>query len=185
MQLKCRINLLWQLARDAHGPTLCGRPGVLWASLVPTSRRAQSCSCHLKACHIHHDQASSAVRGDASTMEETRRCRAASDRPSRASSRSGRRHRFAPPGALPAVAIGLEVASSVTMASTAHLLMSELGDLSLQHGREGAPQRLLHHQAGSTHRLGGLRYAVDHVRPPSPPGRAGTRGYLEGQKTHA
>jgi hypothetical protein len=93
------------------------------------------------------------------------------------SSQSGRRHRFAPPGALPAVAIGLEVASSVTMASTAHLLMSELGDLSLQHGREGAPQRLLRHQAGSTHRLGGLRYAVDHVRPPSPPGRAGTRGY--------
>jgi hypothetical protein len=147
--------------------------GVLWASLVPTSRRAQSCSCHLKACHIHHYQASSALRGDASTMEETRRCRAASDRPSRASSRSGRRHRFAPPGALPAVAIGLEVASSVTMASTAHLLMSELGDLSLQHGREGAPQRLLHHQAGSTHRLGGLRYAVDHVRPPSPPGAGG------------
>ena len=34
---------------------------------------------------------------------------------------------------------------------TAHLLMSELGDLSLQHGREGAPQRLLRHQAGSTH----------------------------------
>ena len=118
-------------------------------------------------------------------MEEKRRRRAVRDRQSRASSRSGWRHRFAPPGAAPEVAIGLEVASSVTMASTAHLLMSELGDLSLQHGREGAPQRLLHHQAGSTHRIGGIRYAVDHVRPPSPPGRAGTRGYLEGQKTHA
>jgi hypothetical protein len=79
------------------------------------------------------------------------------------SSQSGRRHRFAPPGAPPAVAIGLEVASCVTMASTAHLLMSELGDLSLQDGREGAPQRLLRHQAGSTHRLGGLRYAVSRL----------------------
>ena len=74
--------------------------------------------------------------------------------------------------------------SSITMASTAHLLMSELGDLSLQHGREGAPQRLLRHQAGSTHQLDGPRCAVDHVRPPSTPGWAGTRGYLEGQKTH-
>ena len=72
--------------------------------------------------------------------------------------------------------------SSVTMASTAHLVISELGDLSLQRGREGAPQRLLRHRAGTTHRLGGLTYAVDHVRPPSPPGWAGTRGYLEGQK---
>ena len=117
-------------------------------------------------------------------MEEKRRCRASSDCQSRASSRSGWRNRFGPPGTPPAVAIGPAVASSVTMASTAHLLMSELGDLSLQHGREGAPQRLLRHQAGSTHQLGGLRYAVDHVRPPSPPGRAGTRGYLEGQKTH-
>ena len=117
-------------------------------------------------------------------MEEKRRCRASSDRQSRASSRSGWCNRFAPPGTPPAVAIGPAVASSVTMASTAHLLMSELGDLSLQHGREGAPQRLLRHQAGFTHQLGGLRHAVDHVRPPSTPGRAGTRGYLEGQKTH-
>jgi hypothetical protein len=45
-------------------------------------------------------------------------------------------------------------------------VISELGDLSLQHGREGAPQRLLRHRAGPTHRLGGLTYAVDHVRPP-------------------
>ena len=63
---------------------------------------------------------------------------------------------------------------------------AELGkalSFSSLYGREGAPQRLLRHQAGSTHQLGGLRYAVDHVRPPSPPGRAGTRGYLEGQKT--
>ena len=82
----------------------------------------------------------------------------------------------------PEVAIGLEVASSVTMASTAHLVISELGDLSLQRGREGAPQRLLRHRAGPTHRLGGLTYAVDHVRPPSPPGWAGTRGYLRDRK---
>ena len=117
-------------------------------------------------------------------MEEKRRRRAARDRPSRTNSRFGWHHRFAPPEATPEVAIGLEVASSVTMASTAHLVISELGDLSLQRGREGAPQRLLRHRAGPTHRLGGLTYAVDHVRPPSPPGRAGTRGYLEGQKTH-
>ena len=158
--------------------------GVLWASLVPTSRHVQSRSCHLKACHHSRKHSRSALRGDAASMEEKRRCRASSDRQSRASSRSDWRHRFAPPGTPPAVAIGPAVASSVTMASTAHLLMSELGDLSLQHGREGAPQRLLRHQAGSTYQLGGLRCAVDHVRPPSPPGRAGTRGYLEGQKTH-
>ena len=127
--------------------------------------------------------ASQACRRHACTIEGTRRKRAARDRQSRASSRSGRHYRFAPPGTPPAVAIGPAVASSVTMASTAHLLMSELGDLSLQHGREGAPQRLLRHQAGSTYQLGGLRCAVDHVRPPSPPGWAGTRGYLEGQKT--
>jgi hypothetical protein len=78
----------------------------------------------------------------------------------------------------PEVTIGLEVASSVTMASTAHLVISELDDLSLQRGREGAPQRLLRDRAGPTHRLGGLTYAVDHVRPPSPPGWAGTRGYM-------
>ena len=116
-------------------------------------------------------------------MEEKHRCRAARDRQSRASSRSGWSHRFAPPEAAPEVAIGLEVASSVTMASTAHLVISELGDLSLQRGREGAPQRLLRHRAGPTHRLGGLTYAVDHVRPPSPPGWAGTRGYLRDRKT--
>ena len=116
-------------------------------------------------------------------MEEKRRRRAARDRPSRASSRFGWRHRFAPPEAPPAVAIGPAVASSITMASTAHLLMSELGDLSLQHGREGALQRLLRHRAGPTHRLGGLTYAVGHVWPPSPPERAGTRGYLRSLKT--
>ena len=115
-------------------------------------------------------------------MEEKRRCRESSDRQSRASSRSGWRNRFGPPGTPPAVAIGPAVASSVTMASTAHLLRSELGDFSLQHGREGAPQRLLRHQAGSTHQLGGLRHAVDHVRPPSTPGRAGTEGTSKGRK---
>ena len=36
---------------------------------------------------------------------------------------------ISPPGTPPAVAIGPAVASSVTMASTAHLLMSGLGDL--------------------------------------------------------
>ena len=145
------------------------------------------CSCVLPGeCHLPTlgNKSTTTSRGDPSSMEEKRRRRAARDRPSRASSRFGWRHRFAPPEAPPAVAIGPAVVSSITMASTAHLLMSELGDLSLQHGRDGAPQRLLRHQAGSTHRLGGLRYAVDHVRPPSPPGRAGTRGYLEGQKTH-
>ena len=116
-------------------------------------------------------------------MEEKRRHRAERDRPSRTNSRFGWRHRFAPPEATPEVAIGLEVASSVTMASTAHLVISELGDLSLQRGREGAPQRLLRHRAGPTHRLGGPTYAVDHVRPPSPPGWAGTRGYLRDRKT--
>ena len=99
-------------------------------------------------------------------MEEKRRRRAVRDRQSRASSRSGWRHRVAPPEATLEVAIGLEVASSVTMASTAHLVISELGDLSLQRGGEGAPQRLLRHRAGPTHRLGGPTYAVDHVRPP-------------------
>ena len=121
-------------------------------------------------------------RGDPSIMVEKRRHRAARDRQGRACSRFGWRHRFAPPRAAPEVAIGLEVASSVTMASTAHLVISELGDLSLQRGREGAPQRLLRHRAGPTHRLGGLTYAVDHVRPPSPPGWAGTRGYLRDRK---
>ena len=146
------------------------------------------CSCVLPGeCHLPTlgNQSTTTLRGDPSIMEEKRRRRTARDCQSRASSRIGWRHRFAPPGAAPEVAIGLEVASSVTMASTANLVISELGDLSLQHGHEGAPQRLLRHQAGSAHRLDGLRYAVDHVRPPSPPGRAGTRGYLEGQKTHA
>ena len=65
------------------------------------------------------------------------------------------------------------------------LLTSELGHLSLPRGREGVPQRLLRHRAGPTHQLGGVRYAVDRGRPPSPPGRAGTRGYLREPQTHA
>ena len=79
---------------------------------------------------------------------------------------------------MPAAGIGLELVASITMPSMAHLPMSELGDLSLPRGREGVPQRLLRHRAGPTHLLGGVRYAVDRGRPPSPPGRAGTRGYL-------
>ena len=79
---------------------------------------------------------------------------------------------------MPAAGIGLELVASITMPSTAHLPMSELGDLSLPGGREGVPQRLLRHRAGPTHQLGGVRYAVDRGRPPSPPGRAGTRGYV-------
>ena len=144
------------------------------------------CSCVLPGeCHLPTlgNKSTTTSRGDPSIMEEKRRRRAARDRQSRASSRFGWCHRFAPPGAAPEVAIGLEVASSVTMASTAHLVISELGDLSLQRGREGATQRLLRHRAGPTHRLGGLTYAVDHVRPPSPPGWAGTRGYLRDRKT--
>ena len=159
-QLQDQSSGNWLVPRT--GPRCAG---VLWASLVPTARSVHSCSCHLKACHHHHFMASSALRGDPSTMEEKRRRRAARDRPSRAIVRFGWRHRFAPPEAPPAVAIGPAVASSITMASTAHLLMSGLGDLSLQHGREGAPQRLLRHQAGSTYQLGGLRCAVDHVQP--------------------
>ena len=136
---------------------------------MPPAHTREQVDDHLARGSFHH--------------EEKRRCRAVRDRQSRASSRSGWCHRFVPPGAAPEVAIGLEVASSVTMASTAHLVISELGDLSLQRGREGAPQRLLRHRAGPTHRLGGLTYAVDHVRPPSPPGWAGTRGYLRDRKT--
>ena len=75
-------------------------------------------------------------------MEEKRRHRAERDRPSRTNTRFGWRHRFAPPEATPEVAIGLEVASSVTMASTAHLVISELGDLSLQHGRKVVSEKV-------------------------------------------
>ena len=94
---KLRRRHAAQLQDQSSGNWLVPRTGprcvgVLWASLVPTSRRVQLGSCHLKACHIHHDQASLALRGDASTMEEKRRCRAASGRQSRASSRSGRHH---------------------------------------------------------------------------------------------
>ena len=144
------------------------------------------CSCVLPGeCHLPTlgNKSTTTSQGDPSIMEEKRRRRAARDRQSRASSRFGWSHRFAPPGAAPEVAIGLEVASSVTMASTAHLVISGLGDLLLQRGREGAPQRLLRHRAGPTHRLGGLTYAVDQERPPSPPGWAGTRGYLRDRKT--
>ena len=187
---KLRRRHAAQLQDQSSGNWLAPRTGprcagVLWASLVPTARRVQSCSCHLKACHHSRKHSRSALRGDASTMEEKRRCRASSDRQSRASSRSGWRNRFGPPGTPPAVAIGPAVASSVTMASTAHLLMSELGDLSLPRGREGVPQRLLRHRAGPTHQLGGVRYAVDRGRPPSPPVWAGTRGYLREPQTHA
>ena len=122
---------------------------------------------------------------NACSIKETRRYRAARERQSRASSRSGRRYRLAPPGAMPAAGIGLELVASITMPSMAHLPMSELGDLSLPRGREGVPQRLLRHRAGPTHQLGGVRYAVDRGRPPSPPGRAGTRGYLREPQTHA
>ena len=97
-QLQDQSSGSWLVPRT--GPRCAG---VLWALLVLTARRVWSCSCHLKACHIHRDQASSALRGDASTMEEKRRCRAASDCQSRASSRSGWRHRFAPPGTPPAI----------------------------------------------------------------------------------
>ena len=129
-QLQDQSSGNWLVPRT--GPRCAG---VLWASLVPSARRVQSCSCHLKACYHSRKHSRSALRGDASTMEEKRRCRASSDRQSRASSRSGWCNRFAPPGTPPAVAIGPAVASSVTMASTAHLLMSELGDLSLPRGR--------------------------------------------------
>ena len=84
-----------------------------------------------------------------------------------------------------AAGIGLELVASITIASMAHLLMSELGDLSLQRGHEGSLQRLLRHRASPTHQLGGLGYAADLLRPPSPPGWVGARGYLEGPQTHA
>ena len=179
--MDCRSNVLAAGSRRARAHDVracCGHYWRPWHAL---------CSCVLPGeCHLPTlgNKSTTTSRGDPSIMEEKHRCRAARDRQSRANSRSGWSHRFAPPEAAPEVAIGLEVASSVTMASTAHLVISGLGDLSLQRGREGAPQRLLRHRAGPTHRLGGLTYAVDHVRPPSPPGRAGTRGYLEGQKTH-
>ena len=162
----------------AHDVRACC--GHYWRPRHALCSRVLPGECHLPTLG---NKSTTTSRGDPSIMEEKRRCRAARDRPSRANSRLGWRHRFAPPGATPEVAIGLEVASSVTMASTAHLVISELGDLSLQRGREGAPQRLLRHRAGPTHRLGGLTYAVDHVRPPSPPGWAGTRGYLRDRKT--
>ena len=159
--------------------------GVLWASLVLTARCVQSSSSLLKAgLHCIFCVPRGAWRY-ACSIKETRRYRAARERQSRASSRSGRRYRLAPPGAMPAAGIGLELVASITMPSTAHLPMSELGDLSLPRGREGVPQRLLRHRAGPTHQLGGVRYAVDRGRPPSPPGRAGTRGYLREPQTHA
>ena len=127
---------------------------------------------------LHFLRAAGSLAERACSIEETRRYRAARERQSRASTRSGRRYRLAPPGAMPAAGIGLELVASITMPSTAHLPMSELGDLSLPRGREGVPQRLLRHRAGPTHQLGGVRYAVDRGRPPSPPGRAGTRGYV-------
>ena len=96
-QLQDQSSGNWLVPRT--GPRCAG---VLWASLVPTTRRVQSCSCHLKACHHSRKHSRSALRGDASTMEEKRRCRASSDRQSRASSRSDWRHRFAPPGTPPA-----------------------------------------------------------------------------------
>ena len=181
MQLNCRINLLATGSRRARAHDVWACCGHYWRPRHALCSRVLPGECHLPTLG---NKSTTTSRGDPSIMEEKRRRRAARDRPSRASSRFGWRHRFAPPRAAPEVAIGLEVASSVTMASTAHLVISELGDLSLQRGREGAPQRLLRHRAGPTHRLGGLTYAVDHVRTPSPPERAGTRGYLEGQKTH-
>ena len=86
------------------------------------------CSCVLPGeCHLPTlgNKSMTTSRGDPSIMEEKRRRRAAHDRQSRANSRSGWSHRFAPPAAAPEVAIGLEVASSVTMASTA---LGPLGD---------------------------------------------------------
>ena len=162
----------------AHDVRACC--GHYWRPRHALCSRVLPGECHLPT---PGNKSTTTLRGDPSIMEEKSRCRAARDCQSRASSRLGWRHRFAPPEAAPEVAIGLEVASSVTMASTAHLVISELGDLSLQRGRNGAPQRLLRHRAGPTHRLGGLTYTVDHVRPPSPPGWAGTRGYLRDLKT--
>ena len=178
--MDCRSNVVAAGSRRARAHDVRACCGHYWRP--PHAL----CSCVLPGeCHLPTlgNKSTTTSRGDPSIMEEKRRCRAASGRQSRASSRSGRHHRFVPPEAPPAVAIGPAVASSVTMASTAHLVISELGDLSLQRGREGAPQRLLRHRAGPTHRLGGLTYAVDHVRPPSPPGWAGTRGYLRDRKT--
>ena len=162
----------------AHDVRACC--GHYWRPRHALCSRVLPGECHLPT---PGNKSTTTSRGDPSIMVEKRRHRAARDRQGRACSRFGWRHRFAPPRAAPEVAIGLEVASSVTMASTAHLVISELGDLSLQRGREGAPQRLLRHRAAPTHRLGGLTYAVDHVRPPSPPGWAGTRGYLRDRKT--
>ena len=159
--------------------------GVLWASLMLAARNVQSSSSLLKAglhCIFY------VPRGPwrhACSIKETCRYRAARERQSRASSRSCRRYRLAPPEAVPAAGIGLELVASITMPSTAHLPMSELGDLSLSRGRDGVPQRLLRHQAGPTHQLGGATYAVDRGGPPSLPGRAGTRGYLREPQTHA
>ena len=127
---KLRRRHAAQLQDQSSGNWLAPRTGprcagVLWASLVPTARRVQSCSCHLKACHHSRKHSRSALRGDASTMEEKRRCRAASDRPSRASSRSGRRHRFAPPEAPPAVAIGPAVALVARFMTFLHHCLNE------------------------------------------------------------
>ena len=178
--MDCRSNVVAAASRRARAHDVRACCGHYWRPRHALCSRVLPGECHLPTLG---NKSPTTSRGDPSIMEEKRRGRAARHRPSRTNSWVGWLHRFAPPEATPEVAIGLEVASSVTMASTAHLVISELGDLSLQRGRKGAPQRLLRHQAGSTHRLGGLRYAVDHVRPPSTPGRAGTRGYLRSLKT--
>jgi len=119
------------------------------------------------------------------SIDTMRRVGASQCTPDRISSRTARHHRSALPETVPTAVIGLEDVASITIASMAHLLISELGDFSLTRDRERAPQRLLRHQADSKHRLGGPRYAVDHVRPCTPPGWAGTRGYLREALKHA
>ena len=69
------------------------------------------------------------------------------------SSRTARHDRSALPETVPTAVIGLEDVASITIASMAHLLISELGDFSLTRDRERAPQRLLSHQA-ETLRIG-------------------------------
>ena len=175
-------SIFWLLPRAAHWPTLRGRAvGITDARC--TQRTVEFIA--FKGRPALHFLRAAGTLASCLQHEDTLRYRAAHERQSRASSRPGRRYRLAPPGAMPAAGIGLELVASITMPSTAHLPMSELGDLSLPRGREGVPQRLLRHQAGPTHQLGGVRYAVDRWRPPSPPGRAGTRGYVREPQTHA
>ena len=126
--------------------------GVLWASCLSILHYGSWHTFQLTASSIMPSTVSRSCRRAAvDSIDVGRRDDGLVDGSVRAIIRGGQHDQSVPPGTSPAAAIGLEHATSVTIDSIAHLLISELGHFSLKFGRVGLFQRLLRHRAEPTH----------------------------------